>query len=331
MFPGGPDDIFQAIDGFGDLVALNEAGDVACSPAGHLDTNGIASTDGEFGTIVVPHGGDAQLVGYPGRDAGGFGSLSAPRSGPEGGYDAGAARPRRRRLGVLLSRISPGDRPGVLPGEAAVRTRSGCRSSRLGGSDPDPTPIGGVYSAASSGPATDAHRRHRVLHAARGRSTTEALIYRAASGAQPEVIVGDRVAEQAWRLHRRSARLGSPLINDSDQVVVFKSFVARGQSALGIFRWSPENPTISTRRRAPATRCRSTAIPRIVDLPGDPSLNAYGRRSPLRAIVDNGRASARGIFAIDAQGMRKVVDAGRSGADRRLPDALVRPPSPRTR
>jgi hypothetical protein len=302
VFPGGPDDIFQAIDGFGDLVALNEAGDVACSPAGLFDTNGVASTDGEFGTIVVPHGGDAQLVGYPGRDTGGFGLLVGATLGPEGGSKL--APPG---LGADGSVYFFSDLTGGF-GQAFFRAKPpsyalGLPIIRLGGSDPDPTPVDGFYSAAVSGPATDATGGIAFYTRIVGASTTEALIYRAASGASSDVIVGDPSPSKRGG-YIAGPPFGSPLINDSDQVV-FKSFVVRGRSALGIFRWSPENPTIST-VVATGDTVPLDGDPTIVDLPGDPSLNASGAIA-FAAIVDNGTRKRRGIFAIDAQGMRKVV------------------------
>jgi hypothetical protein len=301
VFPGGPDDVFQAIDGFGDLVAINDAGDVACSPAGLFDTNGIASTDGEFGTIVVPHGADAELVAYPGRNTGGFGLLVGAQLGPEGGSKVAPPGLAADGTVYFFSTLTGGFGQGFF--RAAPPTYAlGLPVIRFGGSDPDPSPLGGTYNAAVSGPATDATGGIAFYTRLVGAGTTEALIY-TKDGNGSEVVVGDASPGKKGG-YIAGPPFGSPLLNDADEVV-FKSFVVRGPQALAIFHWSPAKPSVTTLVATGAT-VPLDGDPVIVDLPGDPSLNGSGAIA-FTAIVDDGKRRRRGIFALDAQGMRKVV------------------------
>src|SRR5262249_25698782 len=63
--PADPEN-FQLLLGFGDLVSLNDAGDVAFAAGGMIDIN--AAGDLQFGTVVVPAGQPARLVIYPGLE-----------------------------------------------------------------------------------------------------------------------------------------------------------------------------------------------------------------------------------------------------------------------
>ena len=92
-------------------------------------------------------------------------------------------------------------------------------------------------------------------------------------------------------------------------MVVFKSAVARGPSALGFFRWDqsrPENDRLSALVRtgdaAPLGGAQT-----ILDLPGEASLNTNGDVAFAALIFDPDEGVSRGIFTIGGGGMRRIA------------------------
>ena len=98
------------------------------------------------------------------------------------------------------------------------------------------------------------------------------------------------------------------MINDND-IVVFKSAVARGPSALGFFRWDrtlPENNRLSTLVRTGDSAPLGGAQT-ILDLPGEASINGNGDVAFAALVFDPDQGVSRGVFATGAGGMRRVA------------------------
>src|SRR5262249_7407981 len=78
--PNDPDNL-QQIAGFGDLVALNDAGDVAFTAGGLFDFTTFSSSELEFG-VLVAHAGTVTLVTYPGLSTPPYGRIRGSALGP---------------------------------------------------------------------------------------------------------------------------------------------------------------------------------------------------------------------------------------------------------
>lgn len=297
--PGDVDNT-QFIADFADLVALNDAGDVACSPGNLFDINGTA-IDGEFGTLVIPHGATPQLLAFPGRDILGFGRIVGGSLGPDGGSKVAPPSLMADGTVYFFAELSTGF------GQAFFRALPPDYEVTIpiivfGGDDPDPSPIGGFYSAAVSGPAVDAVGNLAFFTRLAGAVTTEALIFRPLSGPATSVIVGD--GSPTGDGFFAGPPFSSAIVNDAD-TVVFKSFVARGRSSLGIFRWREADGVTVLVRTGDAAPVGGAK--RFLDLPGDVSLNAAGAIA-FAALVEG---SGRGVFAQDPDGtVRKIAQAG---------------------
>ncbi|MGH7895954.1 MAG: DUF7453 family protein, partial [Candidatus Binatia bacterium] len=297
--PRNPDNTQFVLD-FADLVALNDAGDVACSPGNLFDIDSSA-IDGEFGTLVIPQGGQPRLLAFPGRDILGFGRIVGGALGPDGGSKVAPPTLAANGTVFFFAELSSGFGQAffrALPPDYEVTIPI----TVFGGNDPDPTPIGGFYSAAVSGPVVDAAGNLSFFTRLVGAVATEALIFRAVSGPGSTVIVGD--GSPTGEGFFAGPPFSSPAVNDDD-TVVFKSFIAKGRSSLGIFRWREADDLsvlVRTGDPAPVDGTR-----RILDLPGDVSLNGAGAIAFAALVEEIGR----GILALDANGgSRRIAMPG---------------------
>jgi hypothetical protein len=295
----------QLLLGFGDLVALNDAGDVAFAAGGMLDLSTFSSSDFQFGVLVSRAGGTPQLVTYPGLEVPDFGRVRGGSLGPEGGNE------------VALPGIGPDGSVYVLGqltgtgGHAFFRAQPpdydlGLPLVVFGGSQPDPSPIGGVFFAAISPAAVDAAGGLTFFSRLAGAPELEALIYRPSAGEGSLILVG-----QATPTNGKfgGPPFSAPVVNDDD-VVVFKSALTQGPSSLGFFRWrrgDPENDRLSVLVRT-GDPAPLEGGPPILDLPGEASINARGEVA-FSALVGRTETapSGRGVFALGAGGMRVVA------------------------
>ena len=292
----------QQLLGFGDLVALNDAGDVAFAAGGLLDNNLFGGVDLQFGTVLA-QGGSLRLLTYPGQTVEGFGRVRGGSLGPEGGND------------VALPSIGPDGTVYVLAqlngtgGHAFFRSRPpeydlGVPLVVFGGSKPDPSPIGGVFFSAVSTAAVDTSGSLAFFARLAGAPELEALIFRPTVGDGNAILVGQATPTDG---KFGGPPFSTPAINDND-VVVFKSAIARGPSALGLFRWqrgAPEKDRLSA-----VVRTGDPAPPGgelILDLPGEPSINASGDVAFAALVFDGNEGVRRGIFAAGAAGLRRIA------------------------
>jgi hypothetical protein len=278
------------IAGFDDVVVLNDQGDVACTGGPLFDnsTNASLSDFGSSGVILIPHGGTPVLVGYPGQLIP-EGSKSARVSGINLGTDAGSriAPPSLTPGGqvVFFASVNSGGRQEILrantPTAPTVDKLLGVGGSSADTTDCDPncTPVGGSYQSASSAPAVDATGAlaftARIENAP---TTSEAFIYfpiPRGSGTPQAIRIGDAAEDMQGTFG--GPAFSAPQMNDAGDVI-FLSYVARGPSSLGIFRYrqgvTDALVRVGDAAPTPPGLCDSGAT--FTNLLGDPSINTNG-------------------------------------------------------
>jgi hypothetical protein len=270
------------VPGFDDVVALNDQGDVACTGGPPVDLSNTVTLNVDLdssGVILIPHGGTPVLVGYPGQTI------------PEGketfvvwsinlGPDAGSrvAPPSFAPDGkiVFFAQVNGGGSQQILIADthvASVQNRLSVGGSAATGT----TPVGGTYQSAASAPAVDATGglafTARIENAP---TTSEAFIYIPQDGSAPQAIrIGDAAEDMQGTFG--GPAFSAPQMNDAGDVI-FLSYVARGPSSLGIFRYRQGNTEALVRVGdpvpVPAEICDSPGT--FTNLVGDPSVNANG-------------------------------------------------------
>lgn len=289
----------QQIFGYGDLVSLNDAGDVAFTAGGMLDLATFSSSEPQFGVLLARQG-VVHLVTYPGQLVEGFGRVRGGTLGPDGGGEVAAPSLLPDGSVWVFAELNSGR------GQAFFRPAPpaygiGTPRVLLGGPDPDPSPLGGVYFAAVSAPATDAAGNVAFFARLAGAPIAEALVFDPAAGAASSIVVGEATPTKG--------RFGGPpfsvpVVNDGD-TVVFKSALATGPSSLGLFRWRRSDPPAT--RLSVLVRTGDVApvpgAPVILDLPGEASVNAAGEVAFAAIVAGVGR----GVFAAGAAGVRAIA------------------------
>lgn len=303
--------------GFGDTVRLNDLGDVAFTCEPFFDDSDTASLDDLDGSpgILLYHAGMTFLVGYPGQPILGRGRVTSTRLSATAG--SAAAPPLLAPDGtvVFFASLNGGSSEMIL--RNAPLDPEPDTLIELGGSQPDATPAGGTYLLATSAPAVDA--AGSLVFSARlaGATTAQAIIYDPLAGTSQAILIGD-AAPAPTQGFFGGPPFFQPHLNDAGDVV-FKSFVARGPG-LGIFR--SRNGALEA-----LVRLRDAVplpgAPPIVDLVGEPSLNASGdiAFAALVPITDPDTqitSARRGVFAAGSGGLRVVA----------MPGDLLTPPDP---
>jgi hypothetical protein len=282
---------------FEDQVAVNDAGDVAflAGPLFDLSPDAALNDTGNPGVLVL-HAGVVTLAAYPGEKVGND-RITGPTLGPSGG--SALAGPSIAPDGTLVCYVSLND------GNSEAMLRFDGTTllplAYTGGAGANTSPSGGTFSGAESGPSVDAVGGVAFLVRVAGGASIEAIIYRAASGTESPIVLGQAAPKQSDGFFG-----GRPFeqvhLNDQDDVV-FRAFVARGPSSLGIFRARDGDVSAVVRVGDPAPL---DGGPAFVDLIGEPGLNQMG------AIAFQGQVGGkgRGLFVADANGLRKVVLRG---------------------
>src|SRR5262249_35036370 len=176
------------LEEFDDVVALNDAGDVAFT-AGPLFDNSLDSnlTDESSSGVVVIHAGVPLLVGFPGEPVG-LGGISGKMSSLNLGPDQGSrvAPPGLMPDGrvVFFAQMNGGSSQIIVRADPVARTLTPLVV--LGGSAPNATPAGGTYEVATSAAAVDAAGNITFSARIDGATTSEALIF--------DPLVGDAQA-----------------------------------------------------------------------------------------------------------------------------------------
>jgi hypothetical protein len=289
----------QQLFGYGDLVSINDSGDVAFTAGGMLDLVSFSSSEFQFGVLVARQGA-VHLVTYPGQAVEGFGRIRGGTLGPDGGNEVATPAIMPDGSVHVFAELTGGNGQAFFHPEPPDYDL-GTPLLILGGPDPDPSPLGGVYFAAVSGPAADAGGNVTFFARLAGAPVREALIFRPASGTANSIVIGEATPTKG---RFGGPPFSAPVVNDSD-TVVFKGAVATGPSSLGIFRWRRNDPPES--RLAVLVRTGDAAplpgAPLILDLPGEASLNASGDVAFAAIVAGIGRV----VFAIGPGGVRTIA------------------------
>ncbi len=304
---------------FGDVVAINDAGDVACTGGPVFDNSDDASIgdlEGSPGVIVI-RGGVPLLVGFPGLEVETFGVGSTKISdlalGPEQGSRVAPPSLTADGKVIFFAQVNNGSSQVILRADPDARTAP--RSLiRLGGAAADGTPAGGTYQAASSAPAVDALGNYVFSARIDNSTTSEALVWQPTAGAGVAIPIGDAVPSGTNGYFGGPAFF-PPLLNDAGDVV-FKSYVARGP-ALGIFRYRQGGLDAVVRVRDAAL---SDGTP-FTNLVGDPSMNGNGDVAFAATVA--GRPG-RGIFVASGGTVRAVALPLDDLIDDNRPNAFLR-------
>ena len=294
----------QTLTEFQDAVALNDEGDVAFLAGPLLDASADANPSDEGGPgVLALQGGVVSLLGYPGQALGpdkvasvalgpvGGGEVAAPSLGPDGTVAFFVSLNGGNAEAIVHSAGSQ-----VLP---LVYT---------GGNGADASPVGGLYAGAESPPALDAAGGIVFLARIVGGQSSEAIVYRAADGHTSPIVLGE-AAPQASQGFFGGRPFSAPHLNDAGDVV-FRAYMARGPSSVGIFRaqsalFDPEQgmPLQAVVRAGDASPAHGA--PPFLDFPGEPSINQAGAVA-FAAQLNVGR----GIFVADSAGVHQVVLRG---------------------
>lgn len=303
--------------GFGDTVRLNDQNDVVftCEPFfDESDTASLDDLDGSPG-VLLHHAGMTFLLGYPGQPILGRGRVTSTRLSPTAGSAASPPILAPDGTVIFFASLNGGSSEMIL--RNAPLDPEPDTLVELGGSQPDASPAGGTYLLATSAPAVDA--AGSLVFSARlaGATTAQAIIYDPLVGTSQVILIGD-AAPAPTQGFFGGPSFFQPHLNDAGDVV-FKSFVARGPG-LGIFR--SRNGALEA-----MVRLRDTVplpgSPAIMDLVGEPSLNASGdvAFAALVPITDPDTqvtSARRGVFAAGTGGLRVVV----------MPGDQLNPPDP---
>lgn len=303
---------------FGDVVAINDAGDVACTGGPIFDNSDDASLgdlEGSPGVIVI-RGGAALLLGFPGLKVETFGSgatkISDLALGPEEGSRIAPPSLMPDGKVIFFAQLNNGSSQAILRADPDART---VRSLvRLGGASPDTTPAGGTYQAASSAPAVDAAGNYVFSARIDNSTTSEALVWQPLSGDGQAITIGDAVGQGSSGYYGGPA-FSPPLLNNAGDVV-FKSYVARGP-ALGIFRYRQGALEAVARVRDAVLSDGS----RFTNLVGDPSMNANGDVAFAATVEGH---VGRGIFVASGGSLRAVALPLDDLVDPERPNAFLR-------
>jgi hypothetical protein len=278
---------------FQDPVSLNDRGEVAFLAGAIFDLSGFG--DDEEGPATLIHsGGITKLIAYPGQQLGPD-RVTGVRLGSAGGSQLAAPAVTPTGEVVFFASLNSG------AGEAFFiwdpTTELALPLVYTLGSGASATPAGGVYNGAGSAPAVDAVSgivfRARII----GGATSEAIVYRPASGNGSPIVVGDAAPSVGFFAGHP---FSTPLLNDAGDVV-FRAFVARGPASVGIFRARAGTLQALVRAGDPSP---NPGGERFTDLVGEPSVNASGAIAFAATVERLGR----GIYMADASGtLRKIA------------------------
>jgi len=286
----------QKLVEFQDGVSLNDQGDIAFLAGPFVDPANTSSAPDPKPGVLVCRAGVVTLLAYPGQtlDAhvvtdvalGPFGGseLPTPSIGPDGSV-------------AFFVSLNDGNAEAIAGWDGqSVRPLLYTAGKTAG-----PSPSGGVYAAAESAPALDA--AGGIVFRARlvGGPSSEAVVYLRPDGTATAIALGEATPRQNEGFFAGRS-FSTPRINDAGEVV-FRSYVARGPTSVGIFR--SRNGRLDAVVRAGDRSPSSDRAP-FLDLVGQPSLNQRGAIA-FAAQVEN---EGRGIFVADARGIRAVAMRG---------------------
>ena len=300
----------QQLSEFRDEVSVNDGGDVAFLAGPLYDFSEDSALSDNLGVLVY-HAGVTTLVGYPGQ-ALGPDKVTGVTLGSVGGSEVAAPAVASDGSVVFYVGLNDGN------SEAIVRS-DGVTLLPLvysGGNGAEASPAGGLYAGSESAPAADAVGG--VVFRARiaGGTSSEAIVYRRADGTATPIVLGEAAPGRNDGFFAGQP-FSAPHLNDAGDVV-FRGFVARGPTSVGIFRARDGQLAALVRAGDPSPLA---GAPPFMDIVGEPSVNqagdvAFSAQVPSISVPDPADPShdqtigGRGIFVAGAAGLRAVVVRG---------------------
>ena len=339
----------QTIEEFGNLLSLNDAGDVAFTagpligpsdfrcldgaqkgqPCGGDDSrcdssagagDGICSPittqaiDDDIPGVLVFHAGMVTLIGHSGKKIT-LGAVASRISSVALGSAAGGQVPvpalEPNGSVIFFASLNGGSSEVILRADADNGYAPPSILMVLGGPTPDPSPVGGTFTATMSAPAVDAVGGVAVLTRVSGGRVGQPLVYKPRTGTTTAVVTGDLLHPNGDDdAYFAGPPFSAPVMNARGEVM-FRAQLARGTSSVGIFRASPAG-VLTALVRAGDTAPLPTAsgysgVPHFTDLVGDISLNDVGTTA-FTGVVDQGYG--RGVFTVGPDGVKPVAIKG---------------------
>lgn len=291
-----PESHVQTLEEFAPVVDL-DADDAVAFLGGPLADFTVGPTPTDFG-VLRWQGDVLELIAFPGQTFGTRGRVTgvellaefggtivAPRLLPDGDVffhvelNGGSS-------GALASAAAEGD----APSEIAV----------AGGNAPTGTPIGGRYAAFTLPPVVDGTGAVVAVAELDGAPTSAALVRGVGGGPSQAIVVGEPSPGTGGFLAGPS--FGSPVLTDGGDLV-FRSTVASGPSAVGLYRWSRGETTAVVRAGDPAPV--EDALP-FLSIVGQHDVSDAGT-IVFAALVEG---LDRGIYAVEDGVLARVAARG---------------------
>jgi hypothetical protein len=293
----------QPLTEFQDPISLNDRGDVAFLAGPLFDLSDDASlTDVGSPGVLVSRAGVVTLVAYAGQQIG-LDKVTSVALGPTAGGQLATPAIAPDGTVVLFVSLNGGNAEAIVRWDGSIVLPL----FYTAGNGADESPAGGIFAGTGSAPATDAAGGVAFLARIVGGPSAEAIVYRAADGSATPIVLGEAAPRQNEGFFG-GRPFSAPRLNDRGDVV-FRAFVARGPSSVGIFRARDGDlePLVRAGDPSPAP-----GAPPFLDLVGDPGLNERGDVAFAAQLPTGGQNLGRGIFVLDASGLRTIVLRGDS-------------------
>lgn len=293
---------------FEDPVAIDDYGDVVFM-AGPLYDIADGVPDGPSPGILMCSAGIITVIAYPGRMLGPD-QISSFQLGPAGGSVLAPPSLTPDGRVAYFASLAGGSRE-------VIALWGGGKHQEVvhtGGFGTDATPAGGVYAGTESAAAIDATGSIAFLARVAGGVTSEAVVYQPVEGTGIPIVVGDAAPSAGFFA---GDPFSIPLLNDAGDVV-FRAFLARGSTSVGIFR--ARGGLLEALVRAGDPSPTADEAP-FLNLLGQPSLNQAGAVAFAAQVPrdTNGDGvfdeQGVGIYVVDENGLRAVVVAGDPAPD----------------
>jgi hypothetical protein len=290
---------------FGSALTLNDAGDIGFT-AGPLFDPDDPTPEPESGACVY-RGGTTSLIAFPSQ-AIGLGRVSGVTLGTNGGFLVAPPAIAPNGDAIVFVSVNQGAVEAIRRVSPPYGLNDAEKVVELGGTSPDLAPTNGGYRSAASAPAVDATGAVAFMATLAGGTSPSAVIYRPVTGAADAVPLGDP-APITGSGYFGGPAFFAPTLTDAG-AVIFKGFVARGETSVGIFKsqLSGTPTTVSTVRLVGANDPTPDLDALFLDLLGTPGAAADGTIA-FAALASEGRG--RGLYKIAPDGtITRIVERG---------------------
>lgn len=281
-----PESHLQMLTAFAPVVDL-DADDTVAFLGGPLRDFTFGSTSTDFG-VLAWRDGALSLVAFPGQTFGDRGRVTGVELLAE--FGGTVVPPRLLPDGSVFfhAELNGGSSGALAHGDGGAGGL--VEIAIAGGSTPSGTPIGGSYSAFTLPPTIDGTGAVVATAELDGAPASDALVW-GVGDASAQVVVAGEPSPGASGAFLAGPSFANPALTQAGDVV-FRSTVASGPSAVGLYRWSRGETTALVRAGDPAP------VPDAL-----PFLNIVGQHdvSDDGTVVFAGLVEGlhRGIYAIE--------------------------------